>query len=322
MKPRRKFLTAALATAAMPCDAAAEAAAAQASTVAAAPNAAGGALPTLQLGRFRLSRLMIGGNPLHGYSHFNSLYSKHMLEWADRERVSEILANCERQGINTWQFSHHERGMGDLARHREKGGKIQFILLSHAEIENDHSLIREVAKLKPVAIVHHGGSAERKRRAGQSAKIRDFLKAVRDAGVMAGLSTHDPDFLREAEDQKWETDLYMTALYYLTRPAEEFKKILGTRPLGEIYLPEDPPKMLAVMRQTPKTCLAYKVLAAGRLTDRAADVERAFRGALEGMKPNDGMIIGMYPRYQDQISENAALVRKILGGPGAGASNR
>ncbi len=322
MKPRRKFLTAALATAAMPCDAAAEAAAVQASTGMASAAVSGGTLPALKLGKYSLSRLIIGGNPLHGYSHFNSLYSKHMLEWADRERVSEILANCERQGINTWQFSHHERGMGDLARYREKGGKIQFILLSHAEIENDHRLIKDVAKLNPVAIVHHGGSAERKRRAGQSGKIRDFLKAVRDAGVMAGLSTHDPDFLREAEEQKWETDLYMTALYYLTRPAEEFKKILGTRPLGEIYLPEDPPKMLAVMRKTPKTCLAYKVLAAGRLTDRPADVERAFRGALEGMKPNDGMIIGMYPRYQDQVSENAALVRKILHGPAAGASNR
>lgn len=322
MKPRRKFLTAALATAAMPCDADAESLAAQASVLSPAKATPPGTLPTLQLGKFTLSRLIIGGNPLHGYSHFNSLFNKHMLEWADRERVAEILANCEKQGINTWQFSHHDRGMGDLLRHREKGGRIQFILLSHREIEDDHKLIKEVAKLKPVAIVHHGGSAERKRRAGQSGKIRDFLKAVRDNGIMAGLSTHDPDFLREAEEQRWETDLYMTALYYLTRPAEEFKKILGTRPLGEIYLPEDPPKMLTAMRHTPKTCFAYKVLAAGRLTDRPADVESAFRGALQGMKPNDGMIIGMYPRFQDQITENAALVRKLAREPVAGASNR
>lgn len=314
MKPRRKFLTAAttaLATAAVPCDADAELLASQASTLQPAATEPAGPLPTLKLGKFTLSRLIIGGNPLHGYSHFNSLYSKHMLEWADRERVAEILATCQRHGINTWQFSHHERGMGDLAHHRAKGGNIQFILLSHREIEDDHRLIKEVAKLKPVAIVHHGGSAEHKRRAGKSAQIRDFLKAVRDNGVLAGLSTHDPDFLHEAEDKHWETDLYMTALYYLTRSPEEFRKILGTRPLGEIYLPEDPPRMLAVMRQTPKTCLAYKVLAAGRLTDRPADVEAAFRNALQGMKANDGMIIGMYPRYQDQIAENAGYVRKI-----------
>jgi hypothetical protein len=315
MKHRRSFLTAAgtaIASAALPCDADAESQATQASVVPAANTAEpAGPMPTFQLGKFTLSRLIIGGNPFHGYSHFNSLYSRHMLEWADRERVCEILANCERQGINTWQFSHHERGMGDLARYREKGGKIQFILLSHREIEEDYRLIKEVAKWKPVAIVHHGGSSERKRRAGKSAEIRDFLKAVRDHGILAGLSTHDPDFLREAEEKNWETDLYMTALYYLTRSPDEFRKLLGTRPLGEIYLPEDPPRMLAQIRQTKKTCLAYKVLAAGRLTDRPADVENAFRNALQGMKPNDGMIIGMYPRYQDQVAENAALVRKI-----------
>ncbi|MBL8228831.1 MAG: hypothetical protein JNL98_10155 [Bryobacterales bacterium] len=323
MKHRRSFLTAAgtaLAGVALPCDADAESQATQASTLRpASTTQPAGAMPTFKLGKFTVSKLMIGGNPFHGYSHFNSLYSKHMLEWADRDRVCGILANCEKQGINTWQFSHHERGVGDLLKYREKGGNIQFILLSHREIEEDHRLIKEVAKLKPVAIVHHGGSSERKRRAGKTGEIRDFLKAIRDNGILAGLSTHDPDFLREAEEQNWETDLYMTALYYLTRSPEEFRKILGTRPLGEIYLPEDPPKMLAAMRQAKKTCLAYKVLAAGRLTDRPADVEAAFRNALQGMKPNDGMIIGMYPRYQDQVADNAALVRKICASLPAGA---
>ncbi|MBI3684028.1 MAG: hypothetical protein HY235_26955, partial [Acidobacteria bacterium] len=126
-------------------------------------------------------------------------------------------------------------------------------------------------------------------RAGRNAQIRDFLKAVRDQGVMAGLSTHDPEFLKQAEEENWETDLYMTALYYMTRSAEEFRKLLGTRPLGEVYLPEDPPKMCAAIRQTKKTCLAYKVLAAGRLTDTPAGVEGAIRFALTNTKPNDGM---------------------------------
>ncbi|MBI3680014.1 MAG: hypothetical protein HY235_06415 [Acidobacteria bacterium] len=106
----------------------------------------------------------------------------------------------------------------------------------------------------------------------------------------------------------------MTALYYMTRSAEEFRKLLGTRPLGEVYLPEDPPKMCAAIRQTKKTCLAYKVLAAGRLTDTPAGVEGAIRFALTNTKPNDGIILGMYPRYHDQVAENAALVRRICAG--------
>jgi len=151
-------------------------------------------MPQLQLGPHSVSRLIVGGNPLHGYTHFNTLFSQHMSEWATRERVCEILRDCQRRGINTWQFSHHDRGMGDLWSHRELGGTIQWILLSHPEIEEDHRLIRDVVKLKPLAIVHHGSSAERKRRRGESGKIRDFLKAVRDAGVLAAFRRMIPSF--------------------------------------------------------------------------------------------------------------------------------
>ena len=35
---------------------------------------------------------------------------------------------------------------------------MQWILLSHSEIEDNHKLIGEVAKLSPIGVVHHGGS--------------------------------------------------------------------------------------------------------------------------------------------------------------------
>ena len=57
----------------------------------------------------------------------------------------------------------------------------------------------------------------------------------------------------------------MCCLYYLTRPRPEYQKLLGTDlPLGEIYLPSDPPRMFKVIQAVKKPCLAYKVLAAGR----------------------------------------------------------
>lgn len=269
-------------------------------------------LPTIKLGKFEVTRLIVGGNPFYGYSHFNRLFSQHMVEWATPERVCDVLRQCERQGINTWQFSHTERTISDLKRHRDQGGKLQWILLSHAEIENDHRLIKEVAKLGPVGIVHHGGSAERKRRTGRIQEVRDFLRAVRDGGVQVGLSTHDPAFLEEAESQNWDVDFYMTALYYLSRSAQEFEKLLGQRPLGEIYLPQDAPKMCRVIRQTKKPCLAYKVLAAGRASDNAKQVDAAFQFVFENIKPTDGIIVGMYPRYFDQVRDNAERCRRLL----------
>lgn len=34
--------------------------------------------------------------------------------------------------------------------------------------------------------------------------------------------------------------------------------------------------------------------------------------ALEGIKPNDAMIIGLYQRYNDQIGQTSQFVREIL----------
>jgi hypothetical protein len=104
----------------------------------------------------------------------------------------------------------------------------------------------------------------------------------------------------------------MCCLYYLTRPPAELKKLLGdTLPLGEIYLPSDPPRMFAVIKAARKPCLAYKVLAAGRRIGTPAEVRRCFETALSHIKPTDALIVGMYQEFGDQVGENAALVREI-----------
>ena len=104
----------------------------------------------------------------------------------------------------------------------------------------------------------------------------------------------------------------MCCLYYLTRPREEFRKLLGDDlPLGEIYLPSDPERMYRVIRATKKPCLAYKVLAAGRRVASAAEIRTAFTTALANIKPTDALIVGMYQQFGDQVGENATLVREL-----------
>jgi hypothetical protein len=76
--------------------------------------------------------------------------------------------------------------------------------------------------------------------------------------------------------------------------------------------------MYRAMRQTEKPCLAFKILAAGRLSDREAWVEAAFEAAFRQMKPNDAVIVGMYPEYEDQAAINAAYVRRFHPLSGAG----
>ncbi|MEK7404502.1 MAG: hypothetical protein AAB225_05295 [Acidobacteriota bacterium] len=280
--------------------------------LAAAPAAAAPLLPTVPLGKHQVTRLVLGANPFYGYSHFNRLFSQHMLEWSTPENIFKTLRACEENGINTWQLSDGGRGLSDIERYRAEGGKIQWMLLSSRRIEEDLSLIPKIARSNPIGIVHHGGTTDRRWRAGEQAKIQEFLKAVRDSGVMVGLSTHNPLVVEEVESRGWDIDFFMTCVYRLTRTEDEIVSVLGQRPLGEVYIPQDPSRMCRAVRQTKKTCLAFKILAAGRLTDSPKQVEQAFRFVFDSIKAQDGVIVGMYPRFSDQVKENADLARRIL----------
>ena len=77
------------------------------------------------------------------------------------------------------------------------------------------------------------------------------------------------------------------------------------------------PRMFRAIRQTTKPCLAFKILAAGRLCDRQESVVSAFRRTFEQIKPTDTVIVGMYPEYEDQVSLNASYTRRFGGVPSA-----
>ena len=84
-------------------------------------------LPTIQLGSHPVTRLIIGGNPIYGYSHFNRLLSQHQTAWHTPERVVELLKHCEQCGLNTWQNSYTERTVSDLERYRAAGGTMRWL---------------------------------------------------------------------------------------------------------------------------------------------------------------------------------------------------
>ena len=53
-------------------------------------------------------------------------------------------------------------------------------------------------------------------------------------------------------------------------------------PVGEVYLPGDPPRMFAAMRATGRPCLAFKILAAGRLAGNPVREDLEAGAALAG----------------------------------------
>ena len=146
--------------------------------------------------------------------------------------------------------------------------------------------------------------------AGKAQQVRDFVKKVHDHGVLAGVSSHCPDNIKRMADEGWENDLFMTCLYYVSRPKEEQEKLLGKVVVGEPFFESDPVDMTNVIRQVRKPCLAFKILAAGRKCTDQKSVQNAFRFAFERIKPTDAVIVGMYPRFADEVHLNAEYARK------------
>jgi hypothetical protein len=159
--------------------------------------------------------------------------------------------------------------------------------------------------------MHHGGVTDSLFRKGKSGEVRDFMKRAKDLGVLAGVSTHNPDNVRRMVDEGWEADLFMTCFHNLTRPVEEQrKKFGGAAAFDELFVDTDPIEMAKVVRETPKPCLVFKILAAGRRCWSPASLDEAFRFAYTNIKKTDAVIVGMFPRYSDQVKENADLARK------------
>ena len=56
--------------------------------------------PTTDIGGKAISRLLIGSNSFHGYSHFSKARSEWLKRYFTPERIYEVTAACAREGLN------------------------------------------------------------------------------------------------------------------------------------------------------------------------------------------------------------------------------
>ena len=264
-------------------------------------------VPKMRFGNADISRLIVGCNPFYGFAHYNNILGTVMREYYTAERVCEVLHQCNRFGINTYNYVQLGRAPQDLQRFIAEGGKMHLIVQGMG----DSNIVYQM--FKPLAIYHHGEQTDRAYQDGKMDAVKEWCKKTRDLGVMVGVGSHKPEVLAKVEEEGWDVDFYAGCVYNRTRTDDEWRKILnGELPEmpREIYLQSDPPRMYRFMKQTKKPCFAFKIMAAGRIDARGAD--QAFRTAFESIKPIDGVFIGMFPRVQDQVREDAERVHKIL----------
>jgi hypothetical protein len=266
-------------------------------------------LPQIQFGDHTLSRLIAGSNTINGGSHLSRFVNAQMKRYFTPEQVQRFLAHCQELGINTYQS-----GKGNLDAYTQylEHGKLHFLSLWRDD-PDDPTALDELVSAGTIGVFHHGEVTDTMWKSGRIDQVREACKKIRDSGAMVGVSTHMPDVVDHILSEGWDVDTFMCCVYERHRTREELRALLGHVPIpvNEVYLEDDPPRMFKMMRQTEVPCLAFKILAAGRLCDKPEWTEAAFKATFEQIKANDAVIVGMYPEYEDQVALNAEYVRRF-----------
>jgi len=285
-----------------------------AATLAAGPRAGAQAppaasLPKVRFGDMEITRLIIGQNPFAATSHFNRLLDQLMKDWSTPEHVCQTLLQCQQNGINAFQCSSNSTAQPYWDLFRAQGGKMQLIVIDNGVTDLEERVRRSGAG----AFYHHGEVTDYMFRTGRMGELQEYTKKLRQTGVRVGVGTHKTEVVEYVEEHGWDVDFYVLSAYNRNRTREEVQKLLGAAPLpvGELYLESDPPRAYEVARKTPKPCFLFKILAAGRIRT-PQEIDKAFELAFASIKPQDCVVVGMFPRFQDQVKENCDRVRRIL----------
>jgi len=275
-------------------------------------------MPMTRIGDLSISRLVVGANPMAGYSHRGELLGRLMMDYYTTPQVVKVLRYCETRGINTWQTSfssrhpnledHYERVLQSWEKLKESGSKMNVIVLVTPRDWDNPKAWDLLLEMKPEALIHHGHVTDRAWVEGKMDQVRDRLKKFRDTGALVGCSLHTPEALEWIEDQGWDLDFYLASFYRASRKLRDlWTDVLEHKPLHEMYLEGIPDLMCPIIRKVKKPVLAYKILAAGRLADKKQEIDKAFKYAFQNIKPKDGVIVGMFPKFRDQVTESARL---------------
>ncbi len=278
---------------------------------AAAPAQPAAALPMGKIGPLNVSRMLLGGNLLTHYTHSRDLKYVYNLaaHYNTEAKILETLEMAELNGINTLVVHTVPAILQTLRKHRNAGGKIQWIICPTAPVEPGleayRQQVNELMESGTEAIYLWGVRADALAAQGQTGLMAEAIALAKEFGVPSGLGAHDLNVVVEAEKTQANPDFYIKTFHHHNYPsAPRPEQIKG--PHGETpgYWCADPKLTVETMAKVEKPWIAFKVMAAG-----AIPPEDAFRYALENGA--DHMLVGM---FDFEIEGNAKLLRDIWPG--------
>ena len=222
-----------------------------------------------KIGGVEISRLILGGNMIGGWSHSRDMrfYDKLVKAYFTDERVFRNFRIAEACGVNT--ILTNPALMRVINRYwREEGGKIKFISDcgypggvikgAIASVENGASLV-----------YLHGGHADNNAIVKKDWKFfRNYLDESRKLGVPVGIGCHTLKTVKFCVEHDCLPDFWMKTVHRVDYPTahlgeDKKKAATGLGSCDNRFVDTDRQEVFDYMATRPEPWIAFKVLGAG-----------------------------------------------------------
>ncbi|MDR2498393.1 MAG: DoxX family protein [Tannerellaceae bacterium] len=239
-----------------------------------------GTLPKGKIGQHELSRLILGGNLIGGWSHGRDLlYTDQLFKAYNTERkVYETLMLSEAAGINAINIGFPSN---ELLRKYKKatGSKIKVITQIAADVKDESTLFDNLYSAIDfgVDIIQiQGNWVDWMTRDNHIDRIGRLLSKIREEGFTAGLGAHTIDALIACQEAGIIPDYYMKTMhhdrYWSAHPRENRIPFEQDGPTSldhnkyhnNIFCPY-PDRTVEFVSKSPVPVMGFKVLAAGAI---------------------------------------------------------
>jgi hypothetical protein len=251
------------------------------------------AFPSVCLGRHNVSRLILGGNPFSYIAHAEPLlYSRELFRhYLTHDKIVETMTLANQAGVNTFLGRIDNNVIGFLNKYEKvTGGSMPWLAQtskkpqSGASREDILDNIRFAADNGATGIYLQGQSADYLVKEGEITDLEEYLSFIRSRGVLAGIGAHDIGTIESCEKNKIIPDFYMKTFNRME------------------YCCPNIARTKEIMAKVRAPWIAFKVLAAGRMTPKDGFTEALSAGA-------DFLCVGM---FDFQVAENVALFKQLL----------
>ena len=259
---------------------------------------------TVHLGPVPVSRFILGGNPFSGYSHWTVERDNEMVDWYTMERVKETFRLAQAAGITAHLGRADNFILRALREHWNEGGGLVWIAQQCPGVGTLMHGVNNAIHGTAKCCFLHGGEMDLRVADGATSEVFDAIKAIKDAGMAAGVAGHNVRTIRWAADHL-ELDFFMTCYY---NPSDRTRQAERNYDEEEQYLQEDRGAMCALIQELPAPAIHYKVLAAAR-----HDPKAAFEYVADVYRPGDAVCVGIFTKGNpNMIQQDVNLLEAAL----------